>query len=104
MLTIIAEIKIKPGIEHLERVVNSFQKITPTVLAEEGCFGYELLVNHDAQVPYQAPLENTIVMLEKWQSIKHLDAHLATVHMREHHSKVKDDVIGVEIRILENGL
>lgn len=103
MLTIIAEIKIKSDAEHLQRVINSFKEITPAVLEEDGCFGYELLVNHENHTSYQAPLINTIVMLEKWKSIKHLDAHLATVHMRKHHFKVKDDVIDVEIRILENG-
>ena len=103
MLTIIAEIKVKPGSKHLQHVINSFKEITPTVFEEDGCFGYELLINHESHASYQAPLKNTVVMLEKWKSIKHLDSHLATVHMKEHHFKIKDDVLGVDIRILENG-
>lgn len=103
MLTIIAEIKIKPGSEHLQHVINSFKEIIPRVLEEDGCLGYELLIDHESHASYQARLKNTVVMLEKWASIKHLDAHLATVHMRKHHFKVKNNVLGIDIRILENG-
>lgn len=67
VLTIIAEIKIKSGSEHLQHVINSFKEIIPTVLEEDGCFGYELLINHESHASYQSPLKNTVVMLEKWE-------------------------------------
>ena len=34
MLTIIAEIRVHAGQEHKTKVINAFEKITPTVLAE----------------------------------------------------------------------
>ena len=39
MLTIIAEIRTHAGVEHRQAVLDAFQKIIPTVLAEDGCHG-----------------------------------------------------------------
>ena len=46
MLTIIAEIRTHAATEHRQAVLGAFQKITPTVLAEDGCYGYETLIDH----------------------------------------------------------
>ncbi|MDQ8953375.1 putative quinol monooxygenase [Acinetobacter rudis] len=103
MLTIIAQIKIKPDHSHFENVINSFKKTTPIVLREEGCLAYNLLIDHDSQASYQTHLPHTIIMIEQWQSMQHLDKHLLTAHMQDHHERVKNDVIDVKINILENG-
>lgn len=103
MLTIIAEIRIQSGGQHRQNVLGAFQKIIPTVLAEEGCHGYEPLIDHKSNASFQTQEPDTIVMLEKWESVAHLEAHLATPHMQAHHKAVKDDVVDVKIRILESG-
>ncbi|MDH2591875.1 putative quinol monooxygenase [Acinetobacter nosocomialis] len=104
MLTIIAEIRTQSGGQHRQDVLDAFQKIIPTVLAEEGCHGYEPLIDHKSNASFQTQEEpDTIVMLEKWESVAHLEAHLATPHMQAHHKAVKDDVVDVKIRILESG-
>ncbi|MEQ1065285.1 putative quinol monooxygenase [Acinetobacter sp. XH1741] len=104
MLTIIAEIRTRSGGQHRQNVLNAFQKIIPTVLAEEGCHGYEPLIDHKSNASFQTQEPDTIVMLEKWESVAHLEAHLATPHMQAHHAAVKDDVIDVKIKILESGI
>lgn len=104
MLTIIAEIRTKSGGQHRQNVLDAFQKIIPTVLAEDGCHGYEPLVDHKSNAGFQTHEPDTIVMLEKWQSVAHLEAHLATSHMQAHHEAVKDDVVDVKIKILESGV
>ncbi|AVN16998.1 MULTISPECIES: putative quinol monooxygenase [Acinetobacter] len=104
MLTIIAEIRTKSGGQHRQNVLDAFQKIIPTVLAEDGCHGYEPLVDHKSNSSFQTQEPDTIVMLEKWQSVAHLEAHLATPHMQAHHAAVKDDVVDVKIKILESGV
>lgn len=37
MLTVIAEIRTRPGQHHRQAVLDQFAKIVPTVLKEEGC-------------------------------------------------------------------
>ncbi len=39
MLTVIAEIRTRPGQHHRQAVLDQFAKIVPTVLKEEGCHG-----------------------------------------------------------------
>lgn len=103
MLTIIAEIRTKSAGQHRQNVLDAFQ-IIPTVLAEDGCHGYEPLIDHKSNASFQTHEPDTIVMLEKWESVAHLEAHLATPHMQAHHEAVKDDVIDVKIKILESGV
>ncbi|MFY7003665.1 putative quinol monooxygenase [Acinetobacter pittii] len=104
MLTIIAEIRTKSGGQYRQNVLDAFQKIIPTVLAEDGCHGYEPLIDHKSNANFQTHEPDTIVMLEKWESVAHLEAHLATPHMQAHHAAVKDDVVDVKIKILESGV
>jgi quinol monooxygenase YgiN len=43
-------------------------------------------------------------MVEKWESVAHLEAHLATPHMKNHSAAVKDDVLDIHIHILEDAI
>ncbi|OTG60764.1 antibiotic biosynthesis monooxygenase [Acinetobacter sp. ANC 3903] len=104
MLTIIADIQLRPGTEHREKVLNAFRKITPVVLQEEGCHGYQLLIDHESDVHYQTKIPDSITMLEHWESVEHLNAHLQTPHMQAYQQQVKDDVLNVKIRIMQKGL
>ena len=103
MLTIIAEIYTHAGAEHRQAVLDAFEKIIPTVLAEDGCHGYEPLIDHLPAIEMQATDGNTIVMLEKWQSTAHLEAHMQTTHMQQHFEATKDHVADVKVRILQSG-
>ena len=104
MLTIIAEIRIHAATEHRQAVLDAFQKITPTVLAEDGCYGYETLIDHLPALEIQTQDQNLIVMLEKWQSTAHLEAHMQTAHMQRHFEAIKDHVVDVKVRILQSGV
>ena len=79
------------------------RKSPPTVLQEQGCHGYQLLVDADVDVSYQIKDCDLIVMLEKWESIELLNAHLQTEHMQAYQLEVKEHVADVKIRILNNG-
>ena len=89
MLTVIAEIRTRPGQHHRQAVLDQFAKIVPTVLKEEGCHGYAPMVDCAAG---------------QWESIAHLEAHLQTPHMKAYSEAVKGDVLEMNIRILQPGI
>lgn len=104
MLTVIAEIRTRPGQHHRQAVLDEFAKIIPTVLEEAGCHGYAPMVDTAANVSFQATNPDSIVMVEQWETVAHLEAHLQTPHMKAWGEAVKSDVLETHIRILEQGL
>ena len=95
MLTVIAEIRTRPGQHHRQAVLDQFAKIVPTVLKEEGCHGYAPMVDCAAGVSFQSMAP---------ESIAHLEAHLQTPHMKAYSEAVKGDVLEMNIRILQPGI
>lgn len=89
MLTVIAEIRTRPGQHHRRAVLDQFAKIIPTVLQEAGCHGYAPLVDHAAGVSFQTTAPDSIVMVEQWESVAHLEAHLQTPHMKARRKRSK---------------
>ena len=99
MLTVIAEICIKPG--RRTDVLHAIQQLTPTVLEEEGCGSYQALTDHKAQVPWKQHSPDSIFMVEHWESLRHLEQHQQAGHMEIHRTAIKDDVVDVKIFVLE---
>lgn len=104
MITVIAEIQVRAGDGHKQNVLNAFSKLIPTVLQEDGCRGYRLLLDYEGNVDYQSLDENMITMLEHWTDIAALNAHLQSAHMQAYAQEVADDVVGMKVKILNEGL
>ena len=104
MLTVIAEIRTRPGQHHRQAVLDQFAKIIPTVLKEEGCHGYAPMVDAATDASFQATAPDSIIMVEQWETVAHLEAHLQTAHMKAWGDAVKGDVLETHIRILEQGV
>ena len=48
------------------------------------------MVDHAAGVSFQTTAPDSIVMVEQWESIAHLEAHLQTPHMKAYSEAVKE--------------
>ena len=104
MLTVIAEIRTRPGQPPRQAVLDQFAKCSPTVLKEEGCHGYAPMVDAATEASFQATAPDSIIMVEQWETVAHLEAHLQTPHMKAWSDAVKADVLETHIRILEQGV
>ncbi len=78
MVNVIARSEIKPGC--MEKYMQILKANVPTVLAEEGCIRYEPCVDVNAGIGPEVK-GDYVTILESWESVDHLRAHLATKHM-----------------------
>ena len=100
MIHVIAHIEIVPG--KREKYLAAFHELVPHVLAEEGCIEYGPAIDVATPIEIQDPLrENVVTVIEKWESIEALEAHLQAKHMQENREKVKDMLAGINIQILQ---
>jgi quinol monooxygenase YgiN len=100
MIHVIATIELKEGKRNafLKRV----QQLVPKVRAEKGCLEYGPAVDVPAGIKVQTPVrENVVTMVEKWEDLKSLEAHLSAPHMLEYREDVKDMVVGTKLQVLQ---
>jgi quinol monooxygenase YgiN len=100
MIHVIASIEIRPGSR--QAFVGIFKENVPNVLAEKGCIRYEPTADVDTGLPPQGGVRpNVVTIVEAWESLEHLKAHLAAPHMAAYREKVKDMVVGVKLQVLQ---
>jgi len=99
MIHVIATIETAPGKRDV--FIEEFKRVTPAVLAEQGCVEYGPTVDVETSIPAQLPVrDNVVVILEKWETLDDLEAHLIAPHMIEYRDRVKDYVASVKLQIL----
>jgi quinol monooxygenase YgiN len=100
MIHVIATIQAKPG--QRDALLAEFHKNVPNVRAEKGCIEYAGAVDLPTDLRAQIPLrENVFTVVEKWESLDALRAHLAAPHMAAYRERTKDLVAGTTLQILE---
>ena len=99
MINVVATVLVKEG--KREEFINLFKTIVPLVKAEEGCIEYFPTIDFPTGLPPQEMNENEVTIIEKWESMDHLMAHMATPHMAEHMEKEKDLVEKASVKILQ---
>ncbi len=100
MICVIATIELFP--DRRDDFLAEFRKLVPTVLEEEGCLEYGPMIDVPTSVGAQSDLrENVVTVVEKWESVAALEAHLVAAHMLRYRKIVKEMVAGTSLKILE---
>ncbi len=99
MINVIASIQIKEG--KVSDFIEIFKSNIPKVLEEKGCIEYVPTVDVATGLPPQELNTNVVTIIEKWNSLEDLMAHLSAPHMRVYREKTKTLVEKISIKILE---
>jgi quinol monooxygenase YgiN len=99
MIYVIASIRVQPGC--LSRFLEILKSNVPAVRAETGCLDYRPTVDINAGLPPQLLEPDTVVIIEKWDSLEALRNHLASPHMLAYREKVKELVLSVSLKVLQ---
>ena len=101
MINVIATINLKPGTR--TEFLKIFNANVPAVLAEDGCSEYFPAIDVDADLAAQSKDENAVVVIEKWESLAALHAHLEAPHMVEFRKSAGDMIEGISLKVLQQG-
>jgi quinol monooxygenase YgiN len=99
MVHVIASIQVKPG--KVQEFIDVFKTNVPNVLAEKGCTDYLPTIDLDAGLPPQQLAANTVTIIERWERLEDLHAHLKTPHMLAYREKVRDIVQEISLKVLQ---
>jgi quinol monooxygenase YgiN len=100
MIHVIATIQLKPYCR--EDYLKILGENVPKVKAEDGCLAYQPAIDVDSGLPVQGPIRPDVVTLvEAWQSLDALLAHLKSTHMAAYREAVKDYVLDLKVQVLK---
>jgi quinol monooxygenase YgiN len=100
VIHVIATIELAAG--KREAFLAEFHRVVPLVRAEAGCLDYGPTIDLPTDIPAQvAPRDNVVTVVERWESLDALRAHVAAPHMQEYRGRVKDYVVRVQLQVLQ---
>jgi quinol monooxygenase YgiN len=100
MIHVVAVITAKAG--QRAQLLEAFAANRAAVLAEAGCIEYAAAVDAQGIPTSKASFgPDTFVVIEKWETLAHLQAHAVAPHMKEHGAKTKELVESKLIHVLE---
>ena len=98
MINVLASLHIKEGRQ--SDFLAIFKANIPNVLQEKGCIEYMPTIDVPTNLPPQALNKNVVTIIEKWDCLEDLLAHLSAPHMLAYGEKVKDMVESKSLKIL----
>jgi quinol monooxygenase YgiN len=99
MIQVIASIELNDNCR--DDFLEIFKGNVPAVKAEDGCISYTPTVDIDSGMEIQDVNSNVVTIIEAWESLEHLHAHLKAPHMDSYREKVKGMVKSVSLKVLE---
>ena len=101
MINVVATISLKPGTR--AEFLKIFNANVSAVLAEDGCVEYVPTVDVDSGLEAQCKDEDSVVVIEKWETLAALHAHSEAPHMLEFRKNAGDMIEGVSLKVLQQG-
>ncbi len=98
MINVIAALHIKEG--RVAEFLEIFKANVPNVLKEKGCIEYVPTTDAATGLAVQEKDANVVTIVEKWNSLEDLQAHLGAPHMLAYGEKVKGMLEKRSIKIL----
>ena len=100
MIHVIATIELQPG--RRDDFLEEFHKIVAAVRNEDGCIAYGPTIDAQTDIdPQQQNGGDVVTVVEQWEDVDALKAHLVAPHMLEYRPKVQDMVRQMTLHILE---
>ena len=100
MIHVLAQVELNPGTR--EDFLAEFAKVAILVRQEAGCIEYGAAVDTPTGIPVQNFIgETSVLIIEKWESVDHLKAHLVAPHMTDYRVRIKPFVQSVRLQVLE---
>lgn len=99
LIHVIAALTTAPG--KRDQLVAAFKELAPKVHAEQGCIEYGTAIDVATPIGAQQSLrDNVLIVLEKWESIPTLEAHLAAPHMEDFRNAMSEVITDISLQIL----
>lgn len=98
MVHVIAAIEVREGC--MAEFLDIFKSNVPEVHKEKGCLEYRPTIDLESGIPVQRQNDAVTTIIEKWETLDDLKAHLVAPHMIAYKEKVKDLVVNVDLRVL----
>ena len=99
MIHVVAVITARPG--QREAILQHFRANVPAVKAEKGCLEYSPVIDAGNALPFQTKAgPDTILVIEKWESMDALAAHAVAPHMKAFAAKIRDMMVSRAVHIL----
>jgi quinol monooxygenase YgiN len=98
MINVIASIRVKAG--KRSDYLSILKANAPEVRKEKGCIEYIPTIDIDSKLPPQTLDKDCVTLLERWESLEALHAHLGAPHMLSYREGVKDLVESITIKVL----
>ena len=100
MIHVIATIELNPGCR--DDYIKILRNNVPNVKAEDGCLAYEPTIDIESGLPIKSEIrDNVVTIVEAWETLEALHAHLKTEHMAAYSEAVQDYVAGLTVRVLK---
>jgi len=100
VIYVIATIELRPGCR--ETFLAQFRSVVPLVLREQGCLEYGPTVDIVTNLAAQGDERPDVVtVVEKWDDLECLEAHLVAPHMLAYREQVKGWVQQVRLQVLQ---